>query len=125
MLLGHETILLIDDEQTILEIGHELLTRLGYQVITASGGAEAIEVYRSQHGKVDLVILDMVMPEMNGGKTFDELKKFDSGVRVLLASGYDFNGQVKAILDRGCKGFIQKPFNLVDLSQKLREVLLT
>ncbi|MGD9212559.1 MAG: PAS domain S-box protein [Desulfobacteraceae bacterium] len=123
MLLGDETILFVDDEETILQIGYQLLTRLGYKVITADSGSQAIDIYQLRQDEVDLVILDMIMPIMNGGKTFDELKKLNPDIRVLLASGYNINDQVKSILNRGCMGFIQKPFNLVALSQKVREVL--
>ena len=72
---------------------------------------------------IDLVILDMIMPAMGGGPTFDALKAVDQNVRVLLSSGYSLNGQAADILQRGCRGFIQKPFDLGSLSRKLREIL--
>jgi DNA-binding NtrC family response regulator len=72
---------------------------------------------------IDIVILDMIMPSMSGGDTFDELKTIDPNVRVLLCSGYSLSGQATEILDRGCGGFIQKPFKLKELSLKIREVL--
>ena len=74
-------------------------------------------------GKIDLVILDMIMPGISGSVTFDLLREVNPGVKVLLASGYSVNGQAQEILDRGCNGFIQKPFRLKDLSQRVREML--
>jgi two-component system, cell cycle sensor histidine kinase and response regulator CckA len=121
--LGNETILLIDDESTILEIGSDLLKRLGYEVITAASGQEALRIYQEAKEKIDLVILDMIMPVMSGGETFDRLREINPRVRVLLSSGYSINGQAKTILDRGCLGFLKKPFNLTELSQRLRQVL--
>jgi CheY-like chemotaxis protein len=120
---GSETILLVDDEDLILDIGGEMLRELGYAVTTARSGAEAVTIYGEQLDRIDLVILDMIMPEMGGGETYDRLKAMNPGIKVLLSSGYSINGQAKDILARGCDGFIQKPFNLGTLSQKLREIL--
>ena len=120
---GGETILLVDDERMILDVGQKLLGKLGYHVKTAGSGQEAIELYRQYRSAIDLVILDMIMPSMGGGRTFDALKAIDPHVRVLLSSGYSLNGQAAEILQRGCRGFLQKPFDLGTLSQKLREVL--
>jgi two-component system cell cycle sensor histidine kinase/response regulator CckA len=120
---GMGVILFTDDEEPITKIGRLILERLGYQVRTAVSGYEAIEIYRQEGNRIDLVILDMIMPGINGGDTFDRLKEIDSEVKVLLSSGYSINGQAKSILDRGCKGFIQKPFNVADLSKKVRQIL--
>jgi len=120
---GGETILLVDDESMILDVGQKLLEKLGYQVKTARSGKEAVEIYRQCQNTIDLVILDMVMPTMGGGRTFDALKAVDPRIRVLLSSGYSLDGQAADILQRGCRGFLQKPFALGTLSQKLREVL--
>jgi PAS domain S-box-containing protein len=120
---GGETILLVDDERMILDVGQKLLEKLGYRVKTAGSGHDAIETYRQEQTAIDLVILDMIMPTMGGGRTFDALKAIDPHVRVLLSSGYSLNGQAADILRRGCQGFIQKPFDLGTLSQKLREIL--
>jgi CheY-like chemotaxis protein len=73
--------------------------------------------------EIDLVILDMIMPGISGGETFDRLREIDPDVRVLLSSGYSINGEAKTIMDRGCNGFIQKPFQLGKLSGKIREML--
>lgn len=123
ILKGAETILLVDDEEMIIDIGVQLLSRLGYEVMSAAGGEEALAIYNENKDKIDLVILDMIMPDMSGGDTFDGLKEINPDIKILLASGYSINGQAQAILDRGCNGFIQKPFNLMELSKKIRSLL--
>jgi PAS domain S-box-containing protein len=122
-LQGTETILLVDDQDIIIDVGKGLLEALGYKVLAAPGGKEAIDAYRNNKDRIDLVILDMVMPAMNGGETYDALKALNPEVRVILSSGYSMNGQAMQIMDRGCNGFIQKPFNVDELSRKVREVL--
>ena len=123
ILKGTETILLVDDEEIIIDVGKEVLEELGYRVLIAQRGKEAIEVYRANAEDIDLVVLDMIMPDMGGVETFDKLKEMDQGVKVLLSSGYSINGDAQQVLDRGCMGFIQKPFNLTAISQKIREIL--
>lgn len=120
---GTETILLVDDEEMVVDIGKEILEKLGYTVIPASGGSEAIEKIRQHKHRIDLVILDMIMPDMSGSETFDNLKTIDPDIRVLLSSGYSIDGQASEILNRGCNGFVQKPFNLKQISSKIREIL--
>ena len=120
---GSETILLVDDEPMIIEIGQEILALLGYKVLTAASGREALDVYSANRDRIDLVIIDMIMPQMGGGELYDRLKQIDPDVRVLLCSGYSIDGQAREILNRGCKGFIQKPFNVSQLSVKVREIL--
>lgn len=120
---GTETLLLVDDEEMVLEIGKEMLDELGYHTFVASGGQEAIDIYLQEKGNIQLIILDMIMPEMNGGQTYEKLQKIDPGVKVLLSSGYSLNGRASYILHRGCNGFIQKPFNIEELSHKIRDIL--
>ncbi len=96
---------------------------LGYEVMLASSGAEGIELYQRYRSEIDLVILDMVMPQMDGPRTFDQLKKNDPEVRVLLSSGYSIEGQAAEMLTGGCKGFIQKPCTLQLLSDKIKKAL--
>ena len=120
---GSETILLVDDEEMIVEVGRAMLEELGYQVITAQDGQAAIETLQRMEGKIDLVVLDMIMPKMDGGATFDRIRELWPMMRVVLSSGYAINGQATEIMNRGCNGFIQKPFNLSELSQKIRTVL--
>jgi PAS domain S-box-containing protein len=121
---GSGTILLIDDEKMILDVGIELLEELGYTVQSAMSGQEAIDVFQKDRDKIDLVIMDMIMPGMGGGETFDRLKEIDTDVKVLLSSGYSINGQATKILRRGCDGFIQKPFNMNQLAEKVQQILV-
>jgi two-component system cell cycle sensor histidine kinase/response regulator CckA len=120
---GNETILLVDDEDITVEVGEEILIELGYTVITARNGLEALAAYKENAQKIDMVILDMIMPDMGGGKTYDELKKINPDIRVLLSSGYSISGEASEILARGCNDFIQKPFNMKQLSEKMRGIL--
>ena len=120
---GSGTILMVDDEDMVIEVGSKLLQRLGYNVLTARNGLQAVDIYQANQGEIDCVILDMIMPDQNGGETYDQLKQIDNDIIVLLSSGYSLNDQATEILDRGCNGFIQKPFNLKELSWKIREVL--
>ncbi|MFO7707791.1 MAG: response regulator, partial [Desulfobacterales bacterium] len=86
-------------------------------------GPEALDIYRLNRDRIDLVIMDMIMPGMGGGETFDRLKKINPNVKVLLSSGYSINGQASKIMERGCDGFIQKPFNIKQLSAMIRGIL--
>jgi PAS domain S-box-containing protein len=120
---GSGTILLIDDEKMILDVGIELLEELGYTVQTAMSGQEAIDVFEKNRGEIDMIIMDMIMPGMGGGEAFDRLRKIDPRIKVLLSSGYSINGQASKILQRGCDGFIQKPFNMNQLAEKIQMIL--
>jgi len=122
---GGETILLIDDEEVVLIVTRRILRMLGYTVITASSGPEAVEIYRSRRDEISLVILDMIMPGMGGREVFERLKRINARVRVILSSGYSVEGQAQEIIDRGALAFIQKPFSANNLSEKIREVLET
>jgi CheY-like chemotaxis protein len=124
-LKGNETILLVDDEDMIIEVGKRILETLGYTVLVARSEKEAIELYREKKDTVDMIIVDMIMPGMGGGETFDRLKSMNTAVKVLLSSGYSVNGQATTILNQGCQGFIQKPFKIEELSRKIREILDT
>ena len=115
--------LLVDDEQMVLEVGRKMLERLGYSVITASDGSEAIALYASEKHRIDLVILDMIMPGLSGKEVCAAIKEENPDITVLLSSGYSMNEQVTEIMDLGCRGFLQKPFTLTSLSAKVREVM--
>lgn len=123
LLTGDETILVVDDEKVNVELMKELLEKLGYKILTTQSGKKALTLYRKHSKDIKLVILDMIMPEMNGKETFIKLMEIDKDVCVLLSSGYSINGEAKTILDLGCKGFIQKPFRPEELSKKIRDVL--
>ena len=123
LLVDNETILLVDDEDIIIDVGKELLRQMGYTVFVAKSGEASIELYEAKREEIDMVILDMIMPEMGGGEIYEKLRKIDPDVKVLLSSGYSLDGLATEILERGCNGFIQKPFNMRELSQKIREIL--
>ena len=120
---GAGIILLVDDEPMILNVGREILETLGYTILTAQDGTSAIKLYKKSKKSIDLVILDMVMPEMGGGEVLDEMKKINPEVKVLLSSGYSLNGQASRIINRGCVGFIQKPFTFRDISNQLHKII--
>ena len=100
-----------------------MLEKLGFSVLTATSGKEALDIYRDNKDRIGLVVLDMIMPGMGAGDTYDELQAFDPSIKVLLSSGYGVDQQTSENMQRGCKGFIQKPFNMQVLSEKIQEVL--
>jgi two-component system cell cycle sensor histidine kinase/response regulator CckA len=120
---GTETILVVDDEEVVLSVGRQMLEKIGYGVLTARNGPEALDLFARRGGEIGLVVLDMILPGEESGSVFDRLRAQNSRLKVLLASGYSINGHARAILDRGCRGFIQKPFSLVELARKIREIL--
>jgi CheY-like chemotaxis protein len=115
-------IIFADDDAICLDVGKRMLQKLGYIVLDAKDGKEAIEVFRMNQGEVDLVILDMKMP-YNGGTAFSQLKKINANVKVIIASGYAEDQQIREMMEKGCCGFIQKPFSIDVLSHKIRNVL--
>jgi two-component system, cell cycle sensor histidine kinase and response regulator CckA len=123
MLTGGETILLVDDEEINTDAVGGLLETLGYTVLIAKNGQDALKLYKKDQKNIHLVILDMIMPGMSGSETFERLAEINPDVKVILSSGYSINGQASKILERGCKGFIQKPFHINEISLKIREVL--
>ena len=122
-LKGTETVLLVDDEEVLVDVGKHLMESLGYRVLPAKSGEEALRIFERYADRIDLVILDMVMPYMNGSEVYDRIKQIRPETKVLLASGYSINGLAEDIIARGCNGFIQKPFNTNELSRKVREIL--
>jgi len=123
LFMGNETLLLVDDEEDILKIGTEMLNKLGYKVLPVRSGIEAVKLFTEKKDEIHLVILDMVMPEMNGIETFDLLKKIQPDLRVLLSSGYSLSEEASQILNNGRNSFIQKPFDINRVSSKIRELL--
>ena len=123
LLTGSESILIVDDEDMILDVGKQMMEKLGYEVYTASSGTEAVEIYQTRKDDIDMVILDMIMPDMGGKEAYEELRNIDDHVLVLLSSGYGIDGEAEEIIASGCDDFIQKPFDLKHLSLKIREVL--
>ncbi len=120
---GIGTILVVDNEAHIVKVCARLLQKLGYEVLTAPGGRQAIELVRRYGTKISLVLLDMTMPEMSGRQTYGTLQKISPDIKVLLSSGCSVEGQAQKLLDSGCNGFIQKPFDAAVLSAKVREIL--
>jgi PAS domain S-box-containing protein len=120
---GRGTVLFVDDEESVLGVCAKMLERIGYRTMAARSGPEALSLYASNRARIDAVILDMIMPEMDGAEVFERLKAMDPGVKVLLSSGYSKEGLASDILGRGCAGFIQKPFTMKELVGKLRGIL--
>jgi len=107
----------------ILEVSREMLESLGYKISRLPAAGTPSRSMRRTKGKIDLVILDMIMPGMSGSETFDKLREINPHVKVVLSSGYSINGMASNIMEKGCRGFIQKPFNFEQLSSTVRKVL--
>ena len=120
---GTEKILLVDDEPMVLDANRKILEALGYEVCAAKNGQEAISLLWENRDDIALVILDMVMPGMSGGDTFDRLRAIRPDIPVILCSGYSLEGEAQEILDRGCNRFLQKPFDIQDFSRMIRSLL--
>ncbi|HTY12472.1 MAG TPA: ATP-binding protein [Bacteroidota bacterium] len=120
---GSGTILIVDDEELLLEPNAEMLVGLGYRVLTASSGFRAVDIYRARHAQIDMVLLDMAMPGMDGRQTFREMKAIDNTARVLFASGFTDNEKFKNVIDEGALGLIRKPFNARELSERINSIL--
>ena len=115
-------ILFADDDEMCLDVSVQILHRLGYTVLEARDGKEAIEVYKNNQDSVDLVILDMRMPH-NGGHTFEQLRKINADLKIIITSGYTEDYGIRELEKQGCEGFLQKPFDVKVLLQKIRDAL--
>jgi CheY-like chemotaxis protein len=120
---GKETILLVDDEPKVLDICERFLRSLDYSVLTAKNGQEALETYEKNKPNVDIVVIDMIMPGMNGRELFEQLKAKDPSLRALVSTGYSLEGEVSDLMAQGCKGYIQKPFSIRVLAKEIRRIL--
>ncbi|MFH0825534.1 MAG: ATP-binding protein, partial [Pseudomonadota bacterium] len=120
---GNETVLIVDDERPILSMAKELLTRSGYTALTAADGREALDVYRDKRDEIALVILDMIMPKMDGRRCLEELLRIDHRVKVIVAAGRPLDGAVKVAVETGAKGVINKPYDMKELLTVVRETL--
>lgn len=120
---GKGTILLVDDEEGVIEVCSEMLENLGYTVKTALDGMAAVDILKSGDLKIDLVILDMVMPRINGQQTFEKIKAVDPDMKVLACSGYTKEEDIQEMVVKGCEDYILKPFDVIALSEKLTSVL--
>ncbi len=121
---GSGTILLVDDEEMVIKVGKLILEKIGYQVVLAKTGHEAVDIIARQFDQINLVILDMIMPDMGGMETFDRIREINPVIPVILSSGYSINGQAMEIMRKGCNGFIQKPFSISELSMKIQQFLV-
>ncbi|MFO7750231.1 MAG: response regulator [Desulfobacteraceae bacterium] len=121
---GNGSVLLVDDEASVIEVCTEMLTTLGYEVFSAQRGVDALDILQQNSLNIDLVILDMVMPGMSGDEVFRQIKAIDPEARVLIASGYSQKHHVEQLIGQGADGFIQKPFDLAMLSEQIRLVCL-
>jgi CheY-like chemotaxis protein len=120
---GTGKILVVDDEEFVLNLSKDILKRLGYDVILADSGNKAMEIYTKNIHQIDLVLLDIIMPGMDGIETFQTLKKIDPHIKVLFFSGFNKNKKINEILEDGEVGFIEKPFNMKILSDALSKLL--
>lgn len=123
MEMGQGTILLVDDEEMVRSMVSESLIRCGYTVYTCNNGSEAVEWYKEYHANTDLVILDMVMPVMDGMECYQNLRKMNPKVKVILASGFSINDKVHKLIENGALEFIEKPFSRIDLSRLVAKLL--
>jgi len=121
--IGTETILLVDDEDYIVDVGEMMLKGLGYQIMTANCGRAAVDLFTEKSDLIDLVVLDLVMPDMSGEAVFNKIREIKPGIKVLFASGHYMVDQTRALLQTGSSDFLQKPFNLRQLSTKIRLIL--
>jgi len=120
---GTETILLVDDEPKVLDICERFLRSAGYSVLTAKNGREALATYEKNKTNVAIVVIDMIMPGMNGRELFDQLRAIQPTLKVLVSTGYSIKGAVSDLMIRGCKGYIQKPFSIRGLAKEIRRIL--
>ncbi len=121
--IGSETIMLVDDEDYIIDVGEMMLKGLGYTIMTANCGKDAVDLFAEKSEQIDLVVLDLVMPDMSGEAVFHEIRKIKPNIKVLFASGHYIVDQTRALLQTGSSDFLQKPFNLRQLSTKIRLIL--
>jgi two-component system cell cycle sensor histidine kinase/response regulator CckA len=120
---GSETILLVDDEDSVRTLGESILRRFGYSVLTASSGHDALEIFRQHKTNISLVVLDLIMPEMGGRECLREILTIDPGAKVLIASGYGTNGQIETSVKEGARTAIRKPYETSQLLEAIRRVL--
>ena len=120
---GEGTVLVVDDDEAVLAACSEMLSLLHYTPICAGSGEAAIDIYDRRKDDIDLVVLDLILTDLDGGEVFDRIRAIDPDASVLLASGYSLEGEAAGILERGCDDFIQKPFTIEQFSLKVENVL--
>ena len=120
---GTETILIVDDQETVWDFLIEALQKLGYSVLLAENGLDAVEIYENNPGQIDLILLDMIMPKQGGHSTFHKLKEIDPNVKVLLSSGFVSLEEVDDLLKNGAAGFLPKPHRIREMATEIRRIL--
>jgi len=123
MLKGSETVLLVDDEQEILNVGKNFLEKLGYTPLIAQNGLEAVEMFKAHKDQISLVVLDLIMPVMDGKQAFAHIKAIKNDTKFIMTTGYTVDEKLEDILRHGYHGFIQKPFSLHEFSRVIRTIL--
>lgn len=120
---GSETILFADDEESLRSLGRAFLEKLGYKVLLAKDGQEAVDLYRKDRGRIDAVVLDMTMPKRTGKEVLREILSIDEKARVLLTSGFTAEGTARELIREGAMDFLPKPYTIYPLADALRKVL--
>lgn len=118
-----QTVLLVDDEKIVAQVGAAMLKKMGYEVLVAHDAEAGLDVFIENREKVGMVLLDMIMPGLCGEEAFQKFKAIDPQVKILLCSGYSIHGEASRIMEQGCNGFIQKPFTIKELSTKVQQVI--
>ena len=114
---------MVDDEALVLDVAANMLEKLGYTALKVHNGGDAVDIFKARKDEIKMVVLDIIMPDMGGSKVYDKIKMINPDVKVLLASGYSVDGQAIELLERGCDGFMQKPFTMEELSGKVEQIL--
>ena len=117
------TVLVVDDEDMALYVEILMLRRIGYNTLQASNSAEACQLYRNEKDHIDLVVLDMILPDENGATTYKVLKRINPDIKVLISTGYGTDENVQQILNDSQNGLIQKPFKFKEFISKLETIL--
>ena len=120
---GNETILLVDDQETVWDFLIEALQKLGYSVLLAEKGLDAVEICKANPGEIDLVLLDMIMPKLGGHGAFYQIRAVDPNIKILLSSGFVAQEAVDDLLANGAAGFLPKPHRIKTLAEELRRIL--
>jgi CheY-like chemotaxis protein len=120
---GNGTILLVDDEAAVLDVASLMLERVGFEIRTATDGREAIEIFRQCQSDIVCIVLDLMMPNMNGEETLRELRRIQEDVKVVFSSGYHEQDVTKRLAGAGCSGFVKKPYTTDTLVGQLRQAL--
>ncbi len=123
LIYGNGTILVIEDEKILRKMLKEMLNKIGYEVFLAKDGVEGVELYKKNKRKIDVIILDMKMPRMNGEEALLEIKKINKNAKVILSSGYSENEEMQSIKQIGIDNFLSKPYKINELSEILHKVL--